>query len=58
VLGTADEALFNQPSELMEGYLEAFEKVIAGIEVVVSSDYRPVRPWPPVDDRRLSPTGR
>jgi dTDP-4-amino-4,6-dideoxygalactose transaminase len=47
VLGTADEPIFDQPSELMERYLEAFEKVIANIETVFTAEYRPVRPWPP-----------
>jgi dTDP-4-amino-4,6-dideoxygalactose transaminase len=50
VLGTADEPVFNQPSELMERYLEAFEKVVEGIETVLTAEYRPVDPWPP---RRL-----
>jgi perosamine synthetase len=47
VLGTADEPLFNQPSQLIERYLEAFEKVIGDIETVLTADYRPVEPWPP-----------
>jgi dTDP-4-amino-4,6-dideoxygalactose transaminase len=47
VLGTASEPIFNQPSELMERYLEAFEKVLGEIETVLSVDYRPVQPWPP-----------
>jgi len=46
VVGTAEEPLFNQPAELMERYLEAFEKVIAGIETVLRTDSRPVEPWP------------
>jgi len=50
VLGTASEPLFNQPGELMERYLEGFEKVIGGIETVLSADYRPVQPWPPWPD--------
>jgi hypothetical protein len=50
VLGTADEPLFNQPSGLMERYLEAFDKVIDGIETVLTADYRPVQPWPPVPE--------
>jgi hypothetical protein len=52
VLGTADEPLFDQPSDLMVRYLEAFERVIDGIETVLSADYRPVEPWPPVPDQR------
>ena len=48
VLGTATEPLFNQPSELMERYLEAFEKVLSDREALFSADYRPVQPWPPV----------
>ena len=47
VLGTAEEPLFNQPSELMERYLEGFEKVIDGIESVITAPYPPVEPWPP-----------
>jgi perosamine synthetase len=47
VLGTADEPLFNQSSELIERYLEAFEKVIGDIQTVLTADYRPVQPWPP-----------
>jgi len=47
VLGTASEPLFNQPVELMDRYREALEKVIEGIETVLTADYRPVQPWPP-----------
>lgn len=47
VLGTADEPLFVQPAELMEHYLEAFEKVIEEIEIVLRAPYWPVEPWPP-----------
>jgi perosamine synthetase len=47
VLGTADEPLFAQPAGLMERYLEAFEKVVEGIGPVLTTDYRPVEPWPP-----------
>jgi perosamine synthetase len=47
VIGTADEPLFNQPGELIEHYVEAFEKVIGDIETVLTADYRPVEPWPP-----------
>jgi perosamine synthetase len=47
VLGTAEEPLFAQSAELMERYVEAFEKVIAGMDTVLTSAYRPVEPWPP-----------
>jgi hypothetical protein len=47
VLGTADEPLFTQPADLMERYLEAFAKVIDGIDIVVRAPYSPVEPWPP-----------
>lgn len=47
VLGTADEPLFAQPAELMERYLEAFEKVVEEIETVLRAPYSPVEPWPP-----------
>jgi dTDP-4-amino-4,6-dideoxygalactose transaminase len=47
VLGTADEPLFAQPAELMEHYLEAFEKVIEGIETILRAPYLPAEPWPP-----------
>ena len=47
MLGTADEPLFAQPAELMERYLEAFEKVVEEIETVLRAPYSPVEPWPP-----------
>jgi len=47
VLGTAEEPLFAQPAELMERYLEAFEKVAEGMETVLRAPYSPVEPWPP-----------
>jgi hypothetical protein len=31
----------------MERYLEAFEKVIEGMETVLRAPYAPVEPWPP-----------
>jgi perosamine synthetase len=52
VLGTADEPLFNQPAELMERYLEAFEKVLSDRETLFTAEYRPVRPWPPIPCER------
>jgi perosamine synthetase len=48
VLGTATEPLFNQPTELMERYLEAFEKVLSDRGALFRARYRPVMPWPPV----------
>jgi perosamine synthetase len=48
VVGTATEPLFDQPSELMDRYVEAFEKVLADREALLTAHYRPVRPWPPV----------
>jgi perosamine synthetase len=47
VLGTAEEPLFNQPSALMSNYIDAFRKLVDEIEVVLTSEYRPVEPWPP-----------
>jgi perosamine synthetase len=47
VVGTAEEPLFAQPAELMEHYVEAFEKVVGGMETVLRAPYRPVEPWPP-----------
>jgi perosamine synthetase len=47
VLGTADEPLFAQPADLMGLYLEAFEKVIDGLETILRAPYSPVEPWPP-----------
>ena len=47
VLGTAEEPLFNQPSELMERYLEGFEKVLGDLDAVLTADHRPLEPWPP-----------
>lgn len=47
VLGTAQEPIFNQPAELMELYVDAFEKVIANLDALLRADYRPVQPWPP-----------
>jgi dTDP-4-amino-4,6-dideoxygalactose transaminase len=47
VLGTADKPVFAQPAELMELYLEAFEKVIDGIDMILRAPYSPVEPWPP-----------
>jgi perosamine synthetase len=52
VLGTATEQLLNQPSALMERYLEAFEKVLSDREALFTADYRPVRPWPPIPPER------
>ena len=46
VLGTAEEPLFAQPAELMERYLEAFAKVVEGMETVLRAPYSPVEPWP------------
>jgi perosamine synthetase len=47
VLGTADEPLFAQAADLMERYLEGFEKVVQGLETVLHAPYSPVEPWPP-----------
>jgi dTDP-4-amino-4,6-dideoxygalactose transaminase len=48
VLGTATEPIFNQPAELMERYLEAFEKVLGDPGALFSAEYRAVEAWPPV----------
>ena len=47
VLGTATEPLFNQPRELMDRYLEAFEKVLSDRDALFTAEHRPVQPWPP-----------
>jgi dTDP-4-amino-4,6-dideoxygalactose transaminase len=52
VLATATETLFNQPSELMERYVEAFEKVLSDRETLFTASYRPVQPWPPLPPER------
>jgi perosamine synthetase len=49
VLGTADHPLFNQPSELMQRYVDAFEKVLSDPTTLFTSDYVPVQPWPSSD---------
>jgi perosamine synthetase len=48
VLGTATEPLFNQPSKLMEHYLDAFEKVLSDRDGLFTAGYRPAQPWPPI----------
>jgi perosamine synthetase len=48
VLGTATEPLFNQPPELIDRYLEAFEKVLSDREALFTADHMPVQPWPPI----------
>jgi perosamine synthetase len=50
VLGTAERPLANQPGELMQRYLEAFEKVLGDLETLFTAAYRPVQPWPPVPE--------
>jgi dTDP-4-amino-4,6-dideoxygalactose transaminase len=47
VIGTAEHPLFNQPSELIDRYAEAFEKVMSNLETVFTANYRPVQTWPP-----------
>jgi hypothetical protein len=32
----------------MERYVEAFEKVLGDRRRLLSGDYRPVQPWPPI----------
>jgi perosamine synthetase len=48
VLGTADAPIFNQPAELMERYVEAFEKVLdaRNLDRLLTGEYRAVEPWP------------
>ena len=48
VLGTGERPLFNQPGELMERYLGAFEKVLADRQTLFAADHEPVQPWPPI----------
>jgi perosamine synthetase len=52
VLGTATETLHNQPSELIERYLDAFEKVLSDRKTLFTARYRPVQPWPPIPPER------
>jgi dTDP-4-amino-4,6-dideoxygalactose transaminase len=47
VLGTADHPLFNQPPEVMEIYVDAFERVLRDRDALFTAPYRPVQPWPP-----------
>lgn len=47
VLGTAEHPLFNQPRELMERYVEAFERVLRDRGKLFTAPYEPVQPWPP-----------
>jgi perosamine synthetase len=55
VLGTAEHPLFNQPAELMERYVEAFEKVLGDREALFTGAYSPVQAWPPVPRERFRP---
>jgi dTDP-4-amino-4,6-dideoxygalactose transaminase len=48
VLGPDQEPLYVQDAAVMERYVEAFAKVLARIDVVLSSDYEPVRVTPPI----------
>jgi hypothetical protein len=48
VLGTADHPLFNQASDLMDRYIDAFQKVLGDLGTLFSVPYLPVQPWPPV----------
>ena len=47
VLGTADEPIFCQPPELVACYLAGFQKVVAGLERVLTGEYPRIEPWPP-----------
>lgn len=49
VLGPDQEPLYVQDESVMELYLEAFTKVLSRIDVVLSSDYEPVKVIPPID---------
>jgi perosamine synthetase len=48
VLGTAAAPFFHQPAELMERYLDAFEKVLSDRDTLFTALYRQVQPWPPL----------
>jgi hypothetical protein len=48
VLGTADRPLFNQASDLMDRYIDAFQKVLSDPTTLFTAPYVPVQPWPPV----------
>jgi perosamine synthetase len=50
VLGTATEPLWCQPVELIERYVQAFEKVLSDRDTLFGAEYRPVQPWPPIPD--------
>lgn len=49
VLGPDQEPLYVQDADVMERYVEAFAKVLSRIDVVLSSDYEPVKVTPPID---------
>ncbi|WP_063740054.1 DegT/DnrJ/EryC1/StrS family aminotransferase [Amycolatopsis jejuensis] len=53
VLGPDREPLQVQSEEVMARYVEAFEKVVARMDVVFSADYEPVRVTPPIPDDEL-----
>ncbi len=48
VLGPDQEPLYVQDADVMERYVEAFAKVLDRIDVVLASDYEPVRVTPPI----------
>jgi perosamine synthetase len=48
VLGPELEPLYVQSTELMECYVEAFDKVISRMDVVLAADYEPLRVRPAI----------
>jgi hypothetical protein len=47
VIGSADHPIFGQPVAIAERYVDGLHKLVANIDVVLSADYEPLRPWPP-----------
>jgi dTDP-4-amino-4,6-dideoxygalactose transaminase len=47
VIGSADHPIFAQPVSVAERYAEGLRKLVENLEVVLSADYEPLRPWPP-----------
>ena len=53
VLGPEMEPLYVQSTEMMQRYVEVFERVVSRLDVVFSSDYEPVRVRPPIPSANL-----
>jgi perosamine synthetase len=48
VLGPEAQPLYVQEADLMHLYVDAFRKVLARVDVLLSADYEPVRVCPPI----------